>query len=243
VPSSRLETELIELIRANDLRTDMHIRIQVFVDTDDGSIASTMPVSYVMATMPMKQYFQTTGLNVAVSSWRRISDRSMPPRIKAVPNYHNGRLAIVQAKRDGYDDVVLLTDGGAVAEGPGYAIFIVRDNVLCTPPRTDGILESITRDSVMEIANDLGLRVEQRSIDRSELYLANEAFFCGSAAEVMPILSFDRIPVRCGADAPVTGELRSKYLSLVRGESADVRGWLTGVYQRGRETSSLASPR
>lgn len=222
--------DLVRLMRANDLREDLHMRVSAYVDADDGGLASFEPISISMAALPMRRYFSKEGLDVQVSSWTRISDATMPPRVKAVANYQNSRLALLQARADGYDDAILLSSQGKVTEGPGYAVFMLRGGRLITPPVTAGILESITRDSIMALAPGLGLEVQEREIDRTELYVADELFFCGSAAEVTPILSVDRIPVGSGTVGPRTRGLLTAFLATVRGETADTRGWLTPVF-------------
>ncbi len=221
---------LVGLIRANDLREDLHMRVQVFVEAEDGLLSSTEPVTVTMAAMPMARYFHREGLHVQVSSWTRVSDRGMPPRVKAVPNYHNSRLALLQAKVDGYDDAILLTQEGRVAEGPGYTLFMFRDGDLVTPPITDGILEGITRDSVIKLSRKAGLKVVERSIDRTELYLAQELFFCGSAAEVTPILSVDRHDIGDGKPGTRTLQLLEAFREAAGGGVPDDEGWRTPVY-------------
>jgi branched-chain amino acid aminotransferase len=232
--------DLVRLMRANDLREDLHMRVSAYVDADDGGLASFEPVSVSMAALPMRRYFAKPGLDVQVSSWTRISDATMPPRVKAVANYQNSRLALGQARTDGYDDAILLSDQGKVTEGPGYAIFMLRGGKLITPPVTAGILESITRDSLMTLAPEVGLGVQEREIERTELYVADELFFCGSAAEVTPILSVDRVPVGGGAVGTVTQALHRAFLATVRGETADTRDWLTPVFA-GAEASAPVS--
>ena len=222
--------DLVRLMRANDLRLDLHMRVSAYVDDEDGGMASCEPISVSMAAMPRRSYFGKAGLDVQVSSWTRISDASIPPRVKAAPNYHNSRLAMLQARTDGYDDAILLSSEGKVTEGPGYALFMVRGGKLITPPVTAGILESITRDSIITLAAGLGLEVLEREVDRTELYVADELFFCGSAAVVTPILSVDRIPVGSGQAGPTTELLRATFLATVRGEVEDTRGWLTPVF-------------
>ncbi|MCC7367433.1 MAG: branched-chain amino acid transaminase [Chloroflexi bacterium] len=222
--------DLLKLIRANGLREDQHMRVSAFVEADDGGLGSSGPISVSMAALPMGRYFAKEGLDIQVSSWTRISDTSMPPRVKAVPNYHNSRLALLQARADGYDDALLLTGEGKVTEGPGYALFMVRGGRLITPPVTSGILESITRDAVLTLAEDAGLRIEERLIDRTELYIADELFFCGSAAEVTPVFSVDRITVGSGSTGPTTATLRQAFLATVRAERADTHGWLTPIF-------------
>jgi len=235
--------DLLRLIRANDLREDLHMRVSAFVEEDDGGLASHGPISVAMAAMPLGRFFgDKQGLDVQVSSWTRISDRSMPPRIKAVPNYHNSRLALLQARADGYDDTLLLSQEGKVTEGPGYALFMVRGGQLLTPPVTAGILESVTRDTIVTLAQEAGLAVVERQIDRTELYVAEELFFCGSGAEVTPIFSVDRLPVGTGSVGRTTEQLRTAYMALVRGETADTRGWLTPIYAAAGQPAAVAEP-
>jgi branched-chain amino acid aminotransferase len=234
--------DLLRLIRANDLREDLHMRVSAFVEEDDGGLASHGPISVAMAALPLGRYFSKEGLDVQVSSWTRISDQTMPPRIKAVPNYHNSRLALLQARADGYDDALLLSQEGKVTEGPGYALFMVRGGQLVTPPVTAGILESITRDSVITLAREAGLSVVERQIDRTELYVADELFFCGSAAEVTPIFSVDRIAVGAGTTGPTTARLRQAFLATVRGEVADTHAWLTPIFASASQAAAVATP-
>jgi len=225
------EGQLIELIRANEFHEDLHMRVQVFVDEDDGRIGATEPVSVAIAAIPMGRYFGKEGVHVQVSSWTRISESNLPPRIKAAANYHNSRLALLQAKADGYDDAILLGSNGKVTEGPGYNVFMVRDGVLCTPPTTDGILEGITRDTLLRIAReDFDIQVAVRSIDRTELYVAEEVFFCGSAAEITPILSVDRHRVGEGVAGPVARRLLARYLAIARAEVSDHPEWRTLIH-------------
>ena len=222
--------DLVRLMRANDLRENLHIRVSAYVDDDDGGLSSVGPISIAMAAMPMSRYFEKDGLDVQISSWTRISDTTMPPRVKAASNYHNSRLALLQARTDGYDSAILLSADGNVTEGPGAALFMLRGDRLITPTVTSGVLESITRDSIMVLAPGLGLEVQEREVDRTELYVADELFVCGSAAEVTPVLSVDRIPVGSGAAGPRTQALRAAYLAAVRGETPDTQGWLTPVF-------------
>ena len=249
MPSSYTVDEYVEqlvgLMRANDLRENLHMRASAYVDTDDGGLASNEPIGVVMAALPMPRFFEREGLSIQVSSWTRISDASLPPRVKAAPNYHNSRLALLQARADGYDDTVLLSAGGKVTEGPGYCVFMVRNGRLVTPPVTAGILESITRDSLIQIAASEGQTVEEREIDRTELYVADELFFCGSAAEVTPILSVDRLPVGDGRAGPRTLALRAAFLAATHGEVPERSGWLTpvfGVQASAPEPVSTAAP-
>jgi len=229
--AARFERETIEVIRANGLREDLHVRLIVFVDTDDGGLASTEPVGYVIAPIPTTRYFETAGLHVAVSSWTRTADNAIPARVKAAANYQNSRLALLQARTDGYDDAILLNDDGSVAEGPGYTLFLVRDDQPMTPSVTSNILEGVTRSTLLTLFPEaLGVSVEQRQIDRTELYVADEAFFAGTAAEVTPILSIDRRPVGEGVTGPLTAKVRDAYFRAVRDGSAPHPEWRTPVY-------------
>lgn len=229
--AARLERETLEVIRANGLREDLHVRLIVFVDTDDGGLPTTEPVGYVIAPIPTARYFATDGLHVAVSSWTRTADNAIPARVKAAANYQNSRLALLQARTDGYDDAILLNTDGSVAEGPGYTLFLVRDDRPLTPPVTSNILEGVTRATLLTLFREsLGVDVEQREIDRTELYVADEAFFAGTAAEVTPILSIDRRPVGEGAMGPLTAKVREAYFHAVRDASAPHPEWRTPVY-------------
>jgi branched-chain amino acid aminotransferase len=229
--AARLERETLEIIRANDLREDLHVRLIVFVDTDDGGLASREPVGYVIAPIPTTRYFDTPGLHVGVSSWHRTADNAIPARVKAAANYQNSRLALLQAKTDGYDDAIMLNQDGSVAEGPGYTLFLVTEDRPMTPSVTSNILEGVTRSTLLTLfPESLGVTVEQREIDRTELYVADEAFFAGTAAEVTPILSIDRRPVGEGVMGPLTAKVRDAYFRSVRDGSAPHPEWRLPVY-------------
>jgi branched-chain amino acid aminotransferase len=230
--AARFEREVLEVIRANDLHEDLHVRLIVFVDTDDGGLASREPVGYVIAPIPTTRYFESAGLHVAVSSWHRTADNAIPARVKAAANYQNSRLALLQAKTDGYDDAIMINSDGSVAEGPGYTLFLVRDDQPMTPSVTSNILEGVTRSTLLTLFSEsLGVTVEQRKIDRTELYVADEAFFAGTAAEVTPILSVDRRPVGEGVMGPLTAKVRDAYFRAVRDGSAPHPEWRTPVYR------------
>jgi branched-chain amino acid aminotransferase len=232
LPEEQFGERIIEVIRANEFREDLHIRLIVFVETDDGPLSSCEPTGYAVAAIPCGRYFGSkSGLHVAVSSWTRTADNAIPPRVKAAANYQNSRLALLQARLDGYDDAILLNMDGTIAEGPGYTVFLVRDGQPVTPAVTNNILEGVTRDTLITLFREvLGLEVRERDITRTELYVADEAFFCGSAAEVIPILSVDRHPIGKGAMGPVTEKIRDAYFPVVRGLRAGHSEWRTPVY-------------
>jgi len=170
------------------------------------------------------------GIHCMTSTWLRISDRAMPPRIKAGANYQNSRLAFVEARINGYDGALLLNADGRVAEGPGACLFIVRAGTLITPPVTAGILESITRATVLELATrELGIPTAIRDVDRTEVYLADEAFFCGTAQEITPIISLDRYAVGSGEPGAITRSVQQFFFQIVRGERPAYSHWLTPV--------------
>ncbi|MCL5951586.1 MAG: branched-chain-amino-acid transaminase [Chloroflexi bacterium] len=232
----RYAEDVLRIVRAGEFREDIQIVIKALIEKPDGTLLAvnpTEPATVVMFARPMGRMVQAEGMHCQISSWIRPSDHSMPLRAKAAANYHNSRLAEYQARIDGYDTAILLNSQGNVTEGTAYNIFMVRHGALITPPVTDGILEGVTRDTLITLASrKMGLSVQERSIDRTELYVADELFFCGSAAEVTPILSVDRQQIGNGETGPLTGRTRESYFSIVRGEVADELKWLTPVTNR-----------
>ena len=229
-----LTTSLVELIRANGLRQDLHIRISAYIAEDDGKLDSVGEPGLSMAAMPMGRYEPLgagQGLSVGVSSWRRIGDEAMPPRVKATGNYNNSRLALLDARAAGFQDAILLDQRGKVTEGPGYNIFIVRDGKVLTPPVTAGILEGVTRDTLIRLFAEMhGIGVIERDIDRTELYIASEAFFCGSGKEVTPIGAVDRRKLAGGTPGKWTSQIRDTYFDVAKGRHQAYLNWLTPVY-------------
>lgn len=239
---SEYEKQLNALVRANDLRQNLHIRIQVFVNSIDGLPHDSGPTLTAMATMPMEGYFDAPSLDVSVSSWVRISDRSLPPRAKAIGNYQNSRLAMTEARANGYTGAIQLTETGYVSEGPGYNVFIVRGGQVCTPRATDGILEGITRDSILQLAaEELGRPVIERAIDRTELYVADEIFVCGTAAQVTPVVSVDRKPVGNGEPGAVTQAIQGIYQDATHGRLLSRRNWISAFYTPEPQMSSIGT--
>lgn len=222
------------IVARNGFREDLQIRVISYFG--EGPLFAFEPDkiftgAFILATPRRSTLTDERGLACCVSAWRRISDNVMPPRVKAGANYHQSRLVSVQAHVDGYDNAILLNDRDKVSEGPGACLMIVRDGRPITPPVTAGILESITRTSLGELfAKELQLELLEREIDRTELYLADEAFYCGSAYEVLPVTSVDRYPVGGGAIGPVTRRIRELYHDVVRGSVPKYKHWLTPVY-------------
>jgi branched-chain amino acid aminotransferase len=217
---------VLDLAAANNLSENCYLRIQTYID-GDGAMAARGPLGMFISCDPRPATRQMwEGVHVQVSAWARLADNAAPPRVKATANYVNGRLASVQARQDGYDNALLLTAAGTVAEAPGACLFMVRHGRLITPDVADGILESITRDTLISAAREwLGQTVKQRPVGRSELYIADEIFLCGTGAEVTPVLSVDRIPVGDGKPGPITLALRATYFDLAFGRDAARPEW------------------
>ncbi len=225
-----LQERLGALIRANRPDDDVYIRLLVYIKAI-GLMATKGPVGYTAAAMPRERpKYAERGMHVGVSSWSRLSDNASPPRVKATGNYHNARLAHLQAQADGYDGALMLTPAGKVSEAPIACFFMVRDGRLITPGLGSNILESITRDTIIALHEEAtGQPVVERDVDRSELYFAEEAFVCGTGQELSPVVSIDRLPVGNGEPGPLTRMLQSRYADTVRGVRPDTRGWLTPV--------------
>lgn len=180
------------------------------------------------------------GVDVKVSTWNRMAPNTMPALAKAGANYMNAALIKMEAIREGYVEAIALGPDGNVSEGSGENLFVVRDEVIYTPPLSSGILSGITRDSVMTIARDLGFELRERVVPRELLYIADELFFTGTAAEVTPIRSVDGTPVGSGSRGPVTEQIQRQFFEIVQGRGEDVYGWLTPVYAEGREQQAPA---
>jgi branched-chain amino acid aminotransferase len=221
---------ILRSLRENRIQGDAHIRLTVFI-TGEGPSEGMGPVSLVCLVSPRAAApLDDKGVHAAVSSWRRIDDAIVPPRIKAGANYHNSRFGTLEARRNGYDEAIFLTLAGKVSEAANACVLIVRNGVLITPPVTSAILESVTRATLLELAaDDLGLRVQERELDRTELYVADEVLLCGSAQEIRPVLSVDRFVVGEGRVGPITRRLWDAYEAIVRGRNAARAAWLTPV--------------
>lgn len=229
--TERMRGQILRTVRANEHRENIHMRVMAIV-TGDPIVTALGPVMLVVQSGPYPSTkWQERGMDVQVSSWQRIGDMTSPPRLKATPNYANSRFALLQAQRDGYDSAIMLTQTGKVSETPVATVFMVRKGQVVTPAVTDNILESITRDTLIRLFEEqLGHMVIERSIDRSELYLADELFACGSGWEVTPIASVDRLELAESAPGRLTREIRKMYLDVVHGRLSQYRSWLTPVW-------------
>ena len=221
----------LELVRANELRENIHIISTTFVEGIGGPSTSG-PVGLSITTGPWAGAARIEkGCSAQVSSWQRAADTALPMRVKCNANYQNGRLAAVQAEADGYDTAILLNSRGKVSEGPSMCFFMIRDGKAITPSTSNDILESITRQTMLEILPEMcGIEAVERDVDRSELLMADEAFFCGTAWEVTPVTSIDRVPIGGGEVGPIVKKLQQSYFDLTNGRSNLHPDWLTKVY-------------
>jgi branched-chain amino acid aminotransferase len=239
----QLTASILETLRKNEYREDVHIRQTAYVEVD-GGMDATGPVGLVVGARTRHEG-NKAGIAVCVSSWIRIADASMPPRIKCSANYQNGRLATLEAKMNGYEGALLMNSRGKIAEAPGACLIAVRRGVPVTPPVTADILESVTRATLLELfRQELGREPLERDIDRTELYGVDEAFLCGSGWEITPILSVDRLALGDGAHpGPVTKAIQDCYFAVVRGEKPAYRQWLTPVYGRQADLADATTSR
>lgn len=228
---SEMKNALVDVIRENEYKENLSVRQTLFVE-GLGSWGSTSPVGMFVAPIPRKntsREYNKEGLRVCVTSWHRISDSNLSPRIKCGANYINSRMGQREALRNGYDTCVFLNEFGKVSEGPGSCLFIVKNGEICTPLLTDSVLESITRETVITIAKYLKYKVNERTIDRTELYTAEESFLCGSAMEITPILEVDGYKIT-GAPGKITSNIHKTYLEIAKGMNSEFDNWITSIY-------------
>lgn len=230
---AEMKNALKEVVKANEYYENISVRQTIFVD-GFGSWGSSEPTDMFIAPVPkgnMSKEYNRKGLHCCVTSWRRISDNNLSPRIKCGANYINSRAGQREALRNGYDTCIFLNEFGKIAEGPGSCFFMVKDGVLITPRLTDSVLESITRDTVIKIARDeFNIPVIERSIDRTELYCCDEAFLCGSAMEITPVISVDKYTVGNGEVGALTDKIHAEYLDIAYGKDKKYRNWIEPVY-------------
>jgi branched-chain amino acid aminotransferase len=220
-----------EVLSGNEIRgEDIHMHLVTYVLAP--GLDAKGPTGLYINPRRRPRVEENTGIRCCITSWDRTSDNAIPIRLKSGANYQNGRLATLQARADGYDQPIFLNRHGTVAEGSGATLFIVRKGRLTTPLMTSDILESITRATLIEnICPDLGMDVYEREIARTELYVADEAFFCGSGYEITPILSIDGFPLGDGKVGPITQQLYNAYMDVVRGVNKRYSEWRTPVYR------------
>mgnify|MGYP005855375749 CR=1 FL=1 len=223
----------LELLRQEEARTDTYIRPLAYKATEGiGVRLHDLQDEFAIFAMPFGKYMEKEeGARVCVSSWHRISDNAVPARAKITGAYINSAFSKTEALLNGFDEAIVLNENGHVSEGSAENLFIVRDGQLITPPVTENILEGITRVTIMQFAREqFGLETVERPIDRTELYVAEEAFFCGTGVQVAAIATIDHRPVGAGKIGPITKRLRDFYFDIVRGKVEAYRPWCTPVY-------------
>jgi branched-chain amino acid aminotransferase len=223
----------LDILRRDDLREDVYIRPIIYKSSETiGVRLHNLDADIVIFGVPFGQYIDTEGgIRAQVSTWRRTDDNAIPARGKITGAYVNGALAKSEAQLNGYDEAIVLTQDGHVSEGSAENLFIVKAGKLITPPVTDNILEGITRRRLMSVARErLEVPVEERQIDRTELYSADEVFLCGTGAQLSPVVEIDRRVIAGGRPGPITRQLHDIYFDSVRGRVDAYRDWLTPVY-------------
>ena len=229
-PDEHVEV-LRKLLHKNNYKTDAYIRPIIYKSADRiGPHLIDNPDKYLIITFPMDDYFESKGLNVCVSSWRRNSDNSIPPRAKINGAYVNASIISTEARLNGFDEAIVLSETGKVAEGAAMNLFLVINGKLVTTTTTSDILTGVTRNTILQLAKEvLGLQVEERIIDRSELYSADEAFFSGTGAQVIPIVSIDKRPVGDGKVGKIVSDIQNLYNDVVRGKVPKYKDWCVAV--------------
>ncbi len=226
-------TEAIkEVVRVNSLK-DSYIRPFAFISNYEGLLRPPdIRIGVYIWAFPFGAYFGdsvSTGVKCMTSSWNRISSKSLPIQAKASGNYLNSMVAILEAKESGFDEAILTSLNGFVAEGPGENIFLVKNNEIVTPGKDSDILLGITRDSIIDVARSLGYTVHERFVHREELYTADEVFFSGTAAEVTPVTEVDRVAIGDGKAGKTTREIADRMKKILRDDPGEFEDWMTPV--------------
>jgi branched-chain amino acid aminotransferase len=232
VPSvDELTAIVLETVRRNHFREDAYIRPSFYKSTRAiGVRLHHLEHQLDVITVPFGDYVDTThGIRIMSSSWRRNADEALPARGKIVGGYVNMAFQKSEAELNGFDEALVLTAGGHASEASAANLFMVRDGVVVTPPVYDDILEGITRKAMLQLATDAGLQTEVRSIDRSELYIADEVFLCGTGVQVSPVVEVDHRPIGSGEVGPIASDISARYFDAVRGRLPEYRAWLTPI--------------
>jgi branched-chain amino acid aminotransferase len=232
VPSvDELTGLIVETIRRNGFREDVYVRPSFYKSTKAiGVRLHHLENELYIITIPFGNYIDTEkGVRLMSSSWRRNVDEALPARGKIVGGYVNMAFQKSEAELNGFDEALVLTADGHVNEASAANLFVVRDGVALTPPVTDDILEGVTRKAIVELLTNEGIPVEFRSIDRSEMYIADEAFLCGTGVQISPIIEVDHRPVGSGEVGPIGRLVRDRYFDAVRGRLPEYSHWLTEI--------------
>ncbi len=223
----------VDLMKKNNYREDAYMRPTLYKSAQKvGPGLFDNPDSFMIISNKMGDYIDTSkGLSVCVSSWRRNSDNAIPPRAKVAGGYANAALIKTDAHNAGFDDAIVLDEQGKVTEGSAMNLFIIQNGKLVTTMKTDDILVGVTRNTIIELAKDvLGLEVEERAIDRTELYISDEAFYCGTGAQVSPIVKIDNRKLGDGNVGPIAKDLQKLYFEVVKGKVPKYKKWCMPVY-------------
>ena len=221
-----------KLLQMNNYHQNTYIRPTHYMAAERvGTSFLNNKDAFLIFTVTMDDYIDTTkGLKVCVSNWRRTSDNAIPPRAKVGGAYANCALISTDARLAGFDDAISLSEDGKVSEGSAMNLFLVMDGKLVTTQSTNNILQGITRDTIITLAKDLGIEVEVRVIDRTELYLADEAFFCGTGAQVSPITNIDHRDLGDGKVGPISAKIQKLYFDIVCGRVPEYKKWCMPIY-------------
>jgi branched-chain amino acid aminotransferase len=230
-PVDELVRIVVETIKRNHFETDAYIRPCFYKSGRAvGVRLHHLPHELVVLAIPFGNYVDTeSGIRMMTSTWRRNSDDALPARGKIVGGYVNMAFQKSEAELNGFEEALVLTPDGHASEASAANMFVVRDGVLLTPPVNDDILEGVTRRAIMELANTFGIPTETRSIDRSEIYVADEMFLCGTGVQLSPVIELDHRPIAGGAIGPITRQLHDAYFSAVRGNDPRFHHWLTEI--------------
>jgi branched-chain amino acid aminotransferase len=231
-PTAELVNIHLELVRRNNVHHDVYLRPLLIHNSDKlAPILDENSTSFICYSMPLKRYIDKDMIDVCISSWRRVRDNAIPTRTKPTGAYLNSALARREAHDNGFDEAIFLTEEGRVSEGSAEHVFIVRGGKLISPPSTQDNLDGITRRSIITMAQeDLGIPFEQREIGRSELYVSEEMFLCGTGAQITPVRTVDRRTIGAGKIGPVTQKLAKHFDDVVHGRVQKRLSWLSPVW-------------
>lgn len=223
----------VDLLRKNNYKTDAYIRPTLYKSAQKvGPGLYDNPDKFLIFTCELGDYIDTSkGLNVCTSSWRRVEDNAIPPRAKVSGAYANAALIVTDARVSGFDDAIVLSESGHVTEGSAMNFFLVENGKLITTKTTDNILVGVTRNTIIKIAKEkFGLETIERDIDRTELYIADEAFYCGTGAQVSPIVKIDNRKIGTGEVGEISKKIQSLYFDVVKGNVPEYKEWCTPIY-------------